>query len=246
MIGTHLIWINDNTPVLYYLGWLSAICAPTYCMCSGYAHYRQGQKNGLTLHKRVNRCLKFMIYYWISCGVVAIVGVVFHSTEIPGNTIKLLANALLLSWSYTGIWWYAFVYIVYVLFSKSIFELVENTSIKIMIPGILIQFLAIEAADKLIPELLTECRILGYLWTHIYYLLGARLMCYIGGMYIAKFECITKMKEYLTRYTHPNIVVGVILAVISIAMIAIDKGILVVLYTFPVFIGFNCLKKQML
>lgn len=42
VIGHHFIWLSPDTPLLYYVGWLCAICAPTYCICSGYAHYKLG------------------------------------------------------------------------------------------------------------------------------------------------------------------------------------------------------------
>lgn len=66
IIGTPLIWLNEETPLIYYIGWLCAICAPTYCICSGYAHFRQGLKNGLTFKKRIKRCFKF----WFVIGLL--------------------------------------------------------------------------------------------------------------------------------------------------------------------------------
>lgn len=48
---TPLLWITSNTPFVYYLEFLAEICVPMYCLCSGYAHYRLGEINGLTVKR---------------------------------------------------------------------------------------------------------------------------------------------------------------------------------------------------
>lgn len=63
--GTPLLWINSDTPFVYFLGYLAEICLPIYCLCSGYAHYRLGETNGLTVKKNSKRVLKFSINFLI-------------------------------------------------------------------------------------------------------------------------------------------------------------------------------------
>ena len=244
MIGTPLIWLNGETPLIYYIGWLCAICAPTYCMCSGYAHFRQGQKSGLILKKRIKRCLKFLICYWIVISLISILGIVFSSDAIPGSLWNYLSNVLLLSWSYTGIWWYAFVYLIYVLFSQKIFDIVEKRNSRVVIVLLIAQFFMIEAANKIIPQYISVYGILMWIWERVYYLLGARLLCYMGGMYIAQRNIISIVKKKLDKIKHDNLVLLVILVTLALILILLDKGILIVFYTFPVFIAFNCLKKN--
>ena len=244
VIGTPLIWLNEETPLIYYIGWLCAICAPTYCLCSGYAHFRQGQKNGLTLKKRMRRCLKFLICYWLAVLLVSILGIVFSSDAIPGSPWNCLSNALLLSWSYTGIWWYAFVYLIYVMLSQKIFDIVEKRNGRVVLVLLIAQFFIVEAANKIIPQYISSHWLLVWIWERIYYLLGARLLCYMGGMYIAQKNIISAVKRRLDGIRHSNLVILGILLALAVVLIVLDKGILIVFYTFPVFIGFNCLKKN--
>lgn len=244
MIGTPLIWLNEETPLIYYLGWLCAICAPTYCLCSGYAHFRQGQKNGLMFKKRIKRCLKFLICYWLVVLLVSIIGIVFSSDAIPGNLWNCLANVFLLSWSYTGIWWYAFVYLIYVLLSRKIFDVVEKRNGRVVLVLLIAQFFIVEAANKIIPQYISSHWLLVWIWERIYYLLGARLLCYMGGMYIAQKNTISAVKKRLDEIKHSNLIILVILLMLALVLVVLDKGILIVFYTFPVFVGFNCLKKN--
>lgn len=244
VIGTPLIWLNEETPLIYYLGWLCAICAPTYCLCSGYAHFRQGQKNGLTFKKRIKRCLKFLICYWLVVLLVSIIGIVFSSDAIPGSLWNCLANVFLLSWSYTGIWWYAFVYLIYVLLSRKIFGAVEKRNGRVVLVLLIAQFFIVEAANKIIPQYISSHWLLVWIWERIYYLLGARLLCYMGGMYIAQKNIISAVKRRLDRIKHSNLMILGILLMLALVLVVLDKGILIVFYTFPVFVGFNCLKMN--
>lgn len=244
IIGTPLIWLNEETPLIYYIGWLCAICAPTYCICSGYAHFRQGLMNGLTIKKRIKRCLKFLVCYWFVVLLISILGIVLTSDAIPGNLWNCLSNAFLLSWSYTGIWWYAFVYLIYVLLSQKIFNIVEKTNSRVVLVLLIAQFFIVEAANKIIPQLILSHWLLMWIWERVYYLLGARLLCYMGGMYIAQKEIISVVKRRLDGNDHSNLMILGILLILALVLVVLDKGILIVFYTFPVFVGFNCLKKN--
>lgn len=239
-LGTHLIWVNSDTPVLYYLGWLCAICAPTYCICSGYAHYKQGGLNGLTLRKRLNRILKFMISFWCVCAFVAATGFLMGSEDIPGGLAEFIKNMFLVSWSYTGIWWFAFVYVVYVLLSKIMFKIVQKQNYIFVIGLLSAQFILVEGLEKILPMHL-DSEILLWIWKRAYYLLGARLFCYIGGMYLAKYQCISRMNNYFDRLKKRNAIIGTALCAMCILLIKIDKGILLVPFSLVVFCGFNSL-----
>lgn len=242
--GSYILSLNNGVPILYYIGWLCAICAPTYCICSGYAHYRQGQVNGLIFEKREKRILKFLISYWIVVISVSIFGIICKSDFVPKDLIHFIFNFCLLSWSYTGIWWYAFVYVLYVIFSNILFRIVNRTSSYKMFAILILQFLLVESAQKVVVNVISENSIIYYFWIRIYYLLGARLLCYMGGMIIAKENVITKIKCLLDKIRYSNLVITFLLFVIAIGLCIINKGILIVLYTFPVFIGFNLLNKR--
>ena len=246
VIGNHFIWIDPETPVLYYVGWICAICAPTYCICSGYAHYKQGETNGLTLKKRFKRGLKFLVCFWVVCLFVAGIGLLLGSDEVPGSILELVMNLCLVSWSYTGIWWFAFVYVVYVIFSKTMYRVVEEKHYALVISFLLVQFIFFEVLQKIIPAYIIDHVVLKWIWERIYYLSGARLLCYMGGMYLAKYRCISKVKHFLMKLQYLNMAIFLMLACMIAGLLILGKGILIVFFAFPVFIGFHCLRKGVL
>lgn len=73
-IGIPFIVLPNGTPFLYYIGWLCAICAPLFCVCNGYAHYKQGEFGGLSKKKVFKRYLKFMCCFSLSVIVVSAFG----------------------------------------------------------------------------------------------------------------------------------------------------------------------------
>ena len=243
VIGNHLIWMDPETPVLYYVGWICAICAPTYCICSGYAHYKQGEIKGLTRKKRLKRVFKFLVGFWIVCLFVVSIGLILGSKEIPGSILEFVMNLCLVSWSYTGIWWFAFVYVVYVTLSKTIYGVIEEKNNTFVIVFLLVQFIFFEVLQKIIPAYIAGHGILEWVWDRIYYLSGARLLCYMGGMYLAKYRCISKTKDILLKLQYPNMMIFLTLSCMIAGLLILDKGILIVFFAFPVFIGFNCLRK---
>lgn len=247
VLGAPLIWIDSETPLIYYLGWLCAICVPTYCLCSGYAHYRQGEIGGLSLRRNLKRCLKFLVIFWTCCICVAICGLFLNPTGIiPGDIKTFLLNFFLLKWSYTGIWWYALIYIIYVLVSPVFYKISRRCNTLILLIILLIQFLAIEALYKKDCAIFTLNPMIGYLWTRIYYLLGARLLGYMTGMIIAKENIFTSLNSQLSRFTSKvrNFILLVSLFLISVVILVINRGILVVLLALPVFIIYNSLVKS--
>lgn len=75
-MGTPILLLPNGTPFLYYIGWLCAICAPLFCVCNGYAHYKQGEIGGLTRKKVFKRYLKFMSCFALSVLVVSVFGLI--------------------------------------------------------------------------------------------------------------------------------------------------------------------------
>ena len=113
-----------------------------------------------------------------------------------------------------------------------------------MLVLLIAQFFIVEAANKIIPQYISSHWLLVWIWERIYYLLGARLLCYMGGMYIARKNIISAVKRRLDGIKHSNLMILGILLMLALVLVILDKGILIVFYTFPVFVGFNCLKKN--
>lgn len=133
---------------------------------------------------------------------------------------------------------------IYVLLSRKIFDAVEKRNGRVVLVLLIAQFFIVEAANKIIPQYISSHWLLVWIWERIYYLLGARLLCYMGGMYIAQKNIISAVKRRLDGIKHSNLMILGILLMLALVLVILDKGILIVFYTFPVFVGFNCLKKN--
>lgn len=238
-----IIWLSNTQPLIYYIGWISAICAPTFCICNGYAHYQQGKgnDNGLSSYKCLIRVTKFLITFWTACTFVAIVGFIMRSDTIPVSLVDYVANMFLISWSYTGIWWYAFVYVYFVIISKLVFKIVEKMPATLTILLITVQFLVVETIWKIIPVEVSGLWIV----TRLYYILGARLFCYFAGMYLAKYNVVEKCATHFNKYGKwRNMILMIEIVFISICLIFIEKGILLIPFSVLVFIAFHCWEKS--
>ena len=64
-LGKPLIWINNSTPFLYWVGFFSEICVPVYSLCAGYAYYNSYINHYLDWTSRFKRALKLLKNYWI-------------------------------------------------------------------------------------------------------------------------------------------------------------------------------------
>lgn len=237
--------LPNGIPFLFYIGWLCAICAPTYCICSGYAHFKQGEAGGLSFERNLKRFLKFCVHYWIVVLLVTVAGILMHSATIPGNLWRFITNFLLLSWSYNGIWWYAFVYAVYVFAAPFLYKIVNKINYKFLIPIVLVQFIVVETLQKVLSSRIDGI-VLTWLWNHVYYLLGARLLGYIAGMIVAKEQLIGRIKAQLQKVSDikNNVLILLVLLICSLVLCVLNKGILLVLYAVLVFVCFNLIRKR--
>lgn len=86
--------------------------------------------------------------------------------------------------------------------------------------------------------------VIKWFWDRIYYLCGARLLCYCGGMYLAKFQIISKAKYIFAKQRYHNFMIYTILFISSLILIILNSGLLIVLFSFVVFICFNSLYKN--
>lgn len=244
IIGIPFIVLPNGVPLLYYMGWLSAICAPLFCICNGYAHYMQGLKGGLSTRKRLRRYLKFMIHYALAVLFVAFCGLLYGGAKIPGSLLKFVFNFLAIDYSYTGIWWYVWFYVCYVICSEIFYKIINTVSFKSLVLLIILQFFIVEATRNLIMGFMDLDSLLFKIYDHLYYLLGARMLCYFGGMLVAKHKVISffKYKINTIKATKSNFLIIVLLILSSLLLCVFSKGILLAFYSFFVFLAFNCFK----
>lgn len=237
--GTPLLWINSDTPFVYYLGFLAEICVPMYCLCSGYAHYRLGETNGLTVKRNSKRVLKFLINFWIVLIIFSFIGIIAKCDTIPVSFSAFLGNALLYNITYNGAWWFVPTYVLLVCLSFPLFKLVNKVN------GIILfiigsgQLLFFWLFDSTIKEFLSVNTVISLVATQIINLVGDVLLTYICGMLIAKYNVVSFIKKKNIK----NIWLLTALLLVSVAICIIQKAILMPYYAIFVFLIFNSLTK---
>ena len=113
--GTPLIWINEDTPLVYWFGFFSEICVALYSICAGYAQGLLSERNQSAWKDRLHRIGKLLLNYWIVVVLFSILGLLFDETgEIPGSWLAFLGNLVLLR-QYNGAWWYLHTYVIMLL-----------------------------------------------------------------------------------------------------------------------------------
>lgn len=115
VFGTPLIWLNDDTPLIYIFGFFAEICVPLYCLCIGYAQQLlNAQKKG-AWKANLKRIHRLLINYWIILFVFCILGWFFDlKRQCPGSITNFLKSIVLLH-SYNGAWWFLKTYILFML-----------------------------------------------------------------------------------------------------------------------------------
>lgn len=238
--GTPLLWINDTTPFVYYLGFLAEICVPMYCLCSGYAHYRLGETGGLTVKRNSKRLLKFLINFWIVLAFFSIVGLIVKSEDIPGSFTEFLGNVFLYKLSYNGAWWFVATYVLLVSLSFPLFKLVEKVNGILLFIIMAGQMLFFWIYDSTIKEAMSINSIMSIVATQFVNLVGDVLFSYVCGMIIAKYNIVTFIKKKKIK----NIWLLLILLLMSVVVCIAEKAFAMPFYAVIVFLIFNSISKN--
>ncbi len=247
--GSPLIWINQDVPLIYYLAFLSEICVPLYCFCTGYALFLQFSNMELKeyLKKTYFRLFKFLIHFWVVCIIFTIVGILFDQYgEIPVNIYRFLGNFFLLEHTYNGAWWFASTYILFVLISPLFLKLAKKADSRVLF----IVFAMIFCVYYL-------CKVLGIFATspEEYYWKGFLVrklsdlwyvsFFYIVGMLLAKEKIISKTRKWWNRVTgeKSNFYLFIVVSAAILAMCVIEVSGMVYFFSIFCFICFNLWKK---
>ena len=115
MVVLHLFCRVDNLPysvhiflgqrpLIYYIGLFGDFCVPIYCFCSGYAQqilYEKEQK----IRQGIKRLPRFIMHFWLIVILFSVIGILYHSSDIPRTISDFIGNILLYKMSDNGAWW---------------------------------------------------------------------------------------------------------------------------------------------
>lgn len=229
MVLLHLFCRLDNlpyeclkiggVPLVYYIGQFADCCVVIYCFCSGYALDLLCSKFNKAkdyYNSRLKSILKFLINFWIVLVLFSIVGLIFDkSGTIPGSVKDFLGNFFLYNLSYNGAWWFVFIYVLLVLLSRPIYQIINK--VHPLIVNMFVFGIYLVAYFQRFRNLLHfDIPVLNWLIVRLA-LLGTSILPFVWGMYFYKYKLFSKIRCFV--YNHfKNWQVALISGFMALAM----------------------------
>ncbi|MBU5281530.1 acyltransferase [Anaerostipes hadrus] len=221
MIALHLFCRIDNLPynvhifirkkpLIYFIGLFGDCCVPIYCFCSGYAQqimYEKEHKIG----QGIKRLPKFIVHFWIIVILFSLIGILYHSLDIPRTISDFIGNILLYKISYNGAWWFVLTYIWLVLLYPIMKRLADrlNPVILICISGILY---VIFYYFEIIHTIYISNSIIAWIWNQLC-LIGRTQFAFISGMICCKYLVMDKIRNLYMKVKMKNLCLLICVAV---------------------------------
>lgn len=128
--GTPLLWVNADTPFVYFFGYISNICVDLFSLCAGYAQmiiYSKKECNRKAYYKSVLiKIIQLLTLSWLVVILFSLIGVIIGKGEkVPGNFVAVLENMFLLK-NINGTWWYLNSYLLLLITAVPFFNVLSK------------------------------------------------------------------------------------------------------------------------
>lgn len=221
MVALHLFCKIDNLPynahiflggrpLIYYIGLFGDFCVPIYCFCSGYAQQIMYEKEH-KIEEGIKRLPKFIMHFWMIVILFSVIGIWYHSPDIPKTIGDFMGNMLLYKMSYNGAWWFVLTYIWLVLLYPIMKWFADklNPVILICISGILyIIFYYFE----IMCTLNISNSIIAWIWNQLC-LIGRSQFAFILGIIWCKYLVIDKIRNFYMKIKMKNLCLLICVAI---------------------------------
>jgi len=238
-----LIMAGD-VPLIYYFALFGDCCVAIYCFCSGYGLFISYKNNKVTYIKNnFIRLFKLYINYWIILFIfVVVMGFIMRKPNIyPGNFKTFTLTFLAIDPAYNGAWWFITTYIILVLISPVINNMIiKQNSILIIVISMAIYLVAYVQIIRGIIVLDNE--VLSWIIRQSA-LLGTSLLPYVVEGLFANKKTYSELYKIFNKIKLKNIL-GVALILLMIIGHGFIQTLLIAPFTGIVFICiFNLLDK---
>ena len=249
VLGTPLLWVNETTPAVYYLGFFAEICVPLYSMCAGFAQYLLFQKGKTSFKSNGGRILRLLTNYWIVLFLFGLLGLIFKNERIPASPVAFIKSIFLLH-SYNGAWWYLNTYILLLLIPAALVLLpvkkIKNSFIGFSLCfGIDIAWYFLNRFN-FIPELVKNDSVFTFVAVETLNIIDV-LPWFWMGAFFCKFKTMDTVKEKLDKFIpskYQNLFLLSTWILIFIANSIVHKAVLMGFVSVASFLIFNLLKKS--
>lgn len=240
---TPLIMVGD-VPLVYYFALFGDCCVAIYCFCSGYGLFISYKNNKATYIKNnFRRLFKLYINYWIILFIfVVVMGFIMRKSNIyPGNFKTFTLTFLAIDPAYNGAWWFITTYIILVLISPVINNMIiKQNSILIIVISMAIYLVAY--VQRIRGIIVLDNEVLSWIIRQSV-LLGTSLLPYVVGALFANKKTYSELYKIFNKIKLKNIL-GVALILLMIIGHGFIQTLLIAPFTGIVFICiFNLLDK---
>lgn len=248
VLGTPLLWLDSETPFVFWFGFFAEICVPVYSLCTGYAQQLLWEGGRSGIRDRISRILRLMRNYWIVLVLFSVLGLVFDKgNAIPGSLGNFLKSIVLLH-SYNGAWWYLNTYVILLLLPPAVLLLPVH-KLK-LIPGLM--FCAafhvmwyLVRKFGFVPGALSAPAAVQFLYKEAVNLAGILPYIWVGGL-LCRYRAVDALWDWFSRRVPARSQKAVLLvsAVIGFVMTnIIHKAVLMGFAALAVFLLFNLWEK---
>lgn len=243
--GTPLLWVSNDVPLVWYLGYMGEMCVSLYCMCTGYALFLQfsATDEKSFRKKERKRLLRFLSHFWIILILFTIIGFFFDASHgMPGSLLKFICNFFLLEETYNGAWWFASTYVLFVLISPLYLRLVRKRDSRVLF----VVFAAIFCVYYLC-EVFWGFKVEPYYWKGFLIKKVSDLwyvsFFYVEGMILAKERVISRIRNWMEKKNIGNGSVLLTILIVTIVACVIRRSILMHFLSTFYFVFFHLWKK---
>lgn len=242
VLGTPLIWISADKPLVYWFGFFSEICVPIYTICAGYARQLTVQA---AYRDNLKRILKLLKNYWIVVLLFSTIGLAVGGA-MPGSLIRFV-RAVTLVEHYNGAQWYLNTYILLLLIpSRVLMFPVRKVKPKVGIAACVLLQVLWYFAGRLgfLPEAVNGA-VPGFVYKELTNLIGV-LPYYWMGAFLCKGKLVDECGAVLAKHftgRKRNALLLSLGAALFVGFNLLNKSILVGVVSVGVFLIFNLMQK---
>ena len=248
VLGTPLLWLDSETPFVFWFGFFAEICVPVYSLCTGYAQQLLWEGGRSGIRDRAGRILKLMRNYWIVLVLFCMLGLIFdNGNAIPGSLGQFLKGIVLLH-SYNGAWWYLNTYVILLALPPALLLLPVRK--RKLLPGLLLcagfhVMWYLVNKFGLVPDMVSAPAAVQFIRKELVNLAGILAYIWAGGL-LCRYRVMDQLGDWFEKRIPARARKQVLLAlavVIFVLTNLIHKAVLMGFVALAVFFLFNLWEK---
>lgn len=245
VFGTPLIWLNKETPFVYWFGFFAEICVPLYSICAGYAqqYLYEARRTGIKVTLR--RIARLMGNYYLVLGLFTVICLCIGNDHMPGSLSKFLKSLVLLD-SYNGAWWYLKTYIICLLIPSSVLLFPVRkmgTSIGVVICWMLQVMVYLLNRLGILSSLEIGAGSFGFAVKEAQNFLNVLPYFWLGA-FLCKEHVIARVREWWKDQKYAGDVAIFLMGIIVfVVMNLVHKAVMIGVVSFLTFLLFNLWEK---